>query len=95
MNATKVVNIGGLPEVGNNNNSAQKDPMRQAVAHQQNCVRPGGKIQMGSTLNSGFSPDGKRAIQQTLTKKQGEKNSQGELENTNGGFLPVFHQRKT
>lgn len=71
MTATKVVNVGALPEVGNNNNSLQKDPTRPAVAHQQNCIRPG-KIQMGSALNPTFSPETKRA---TLTKKPGEKNS--------------------
>jgi hypothetical protein len=90
MNTTKVINIGGLPEVGNNNNSLQKDPTRQGVVQQQNGGRPGGKIQMGSTLNPHLSPDGKRAIQQTLNKKQNEKKSQGEIESPNGGFLPVF-----
>jgi len=45
---------------------------------------------MGSTLNPHLSPDGKRAMQQTLPKPQNAKNSQIEFENTNGGFLPVF-----
>jgi len=39
-----MINIGGLPEVGNNNNSLQKDATRQAVIHGQNGARPGGKI---------------------------------------------------